>query len=82
MKKKSERGFRNYCEFTDLYGGKVFIKESSLATKRAVWIFHDHPEDGKTGVAGYDKPVKMAPHLSILQAKKVIKALQRFIDNK
>lgn len=73
--RKTSRGFRIYSEFTDLYGTRIKVQESSLATKKAVWIFRSNPNDGQP-VAGSDKPSCMDPHLSVAQAKRLIRALQ------
>lgn len=69
---KTQRGFWIYDQFVDLNNSKIRIQESSLATERAVWIFanNDNPElDGD-------------PHLTTEQARRVIKALQSFVDDR
>lgn len=68
--KKTQRGFSIFTQFKDLYGKEVRVQKSSLATKRAVWIF----TEVETTCAG--------AHLSVAQAKRVIKALQMFVDGK
>lgn len=78
MSRKTNRGFTIYSEFKDTYGGTVRIQESSSVLKR-VWIFYDHPEDGKFDKASGTN-IKMAPHLSIAQAKEIVRALQKFIE--
>ena len=75
--KKTNRGFNIYSEFTDLYNTRIRIQESSLATQPAVWIFTENEEDGEIKDG---KPFKMDAHLSIAQAKRVVKALQAFIE--
>lgn len=71
--KRTSRGFRIYAQFKDLYGCDVRVQASSLATKRAVWIFPE-VKQANTGewLAG--------AHLSVVQAKRIIKALQRFVN--
>jgi hypothetical protein len=41
--KKTERGFK-YAEFTDRYGAKCSIQNSSLATEDAIWLGLDDPK--------------------------------------
>ena len=64
--KKTKRGFRIYSDFKDFYGDRVRVQESSLATKRAVWI---SPMGGH--IAGI--------HLDRARAKRLIRALELFI---
>ena len=65
----TERGFVIYDEFTDTYGSKVRVQESSAATEPRCWIFasSDHGRDGAS------------PHLNVEQAKRVRDALGAFI---
>jgi hypothetical protein len=37
--KRSDRGFLEYGELTDERGVNIYIKESSIANKRRVWLF-------------------------------------------
>lgn len=71
--KRTQRGFGIYTQFKDLYGKDVRVQASSLASKRAVWIFPE-VETACTGehIAG--------AHLSVALAKRIINALQRFVD--
>jgi len=79
MKKYTNRGFRNYADAKDSYGINYVIRESSAAMKRCVWLFiHDHAHYKKDEVTGYD--LSPALHLTESQAKRVIKALQKFIN--
>jgi hypothetical protein len=71
--KKTSRGFKIYSEFTDSYGSKIRIQESSNAEKTCVWIFCNND----TG--HFSDPT---PHLTVAQAKQVIKGLQAFIEDK
>jgi hypothetical protein len=67
----TQRGFAIYSEFRDVSGCTIRVQESSLATASAVWIFCDsnNPE--------YKNP---SPQLTKPQAKRMIKALQKFVD--
>ena len=64
--KKTKRGFRIYSDFKDFYGDRVRVQESSLATKRAVWIFAMGAH-----IAGI--------HLDRERAKTLIRALELFV---
>ncbi len=74
--KRTERGFAIYTTFTDLYGKKCTVLRSSLATKRAVWI------QNEIDLCGPDKEPIGNAHLSVAMAKRVIRALQLFVDGK
>ena len=74
--RRTERGFKIYAEFKDLYGDNVDITQSSLVTPRAVWI---HPEIKQHHVT---KEYLAGAHLNVAMAKRVIKALQNFVDGK
>jgi hypothetical protein len=72
--KRTERGFAVYTEFKDQYGANCRIVRSSLATGRCVWIQNEvvHHMGEHIGNA----------HLTVPMAKRVIKALQAFVDGK
>jgi hypothetical protein len=74
--KRTDRGFAVYAEFKDYYGQGVRVQASSLADKRCVWIFPEHHKHRVTGehICG--------AHLTEAMAKKVIRALQAFVDGK
>jgi hypothetical protein len=72
--KRTERGFAIYADFKDLYHANICIQRSSLAGKRAVWI------QNEVVPCGPDKEPIGNAHLSVAMAKRVIKALQRFVD--
>lgn len=74
MPKRNGRGFAVYADFQDLYGCNVHIVRSSLVGPRAVWIQNEvtHHMGEHLGNA----------HLSVAQAKRVIRALQAFVDGK
>lgn len=79
MKKYTPRGFRNYADAKDSYGINYLIRESSAAIKRCVWIFINDPKHSyEDNVTGED--IYPALHLTETQAKKVISALQKFVD--
>jgi len=70
--KRTERGFAVYTQFKDFYGGDVRVQESSLASRRCCWIFPEvkmHLGEPQSGA-----------HLTVAMAKRVIKALQAFVD--
>ncbi len=67
----TQRFFQIYGEFKDSYGSEVRIQESSSAEGRYCWIFSHKANDQQT-----DFP----PHLSVTQAKRVVKALTKFIE--
>jgi hypothetical protein len=70
--KRTERGFAIYDEFKDQYGKKIRIMKSSLATDRCVWIQNEVCEIHGHHIGN--------AHLTVPMAKKVIAALQRFVD--
>ena len=70
--RKTERGYSIYTEFKDRYGRNVRVQKSSLATEDCVWIFPEIHEHMGTHLAG--------AHLTKRMAKRVIKALQTFVD--
>lgn len=61
--KETERGFRR-GEFTDRYGNKCSIQESSLATEPAIWIGRN----------------KARAHITMQQAKDLLPLLQHFAE--
>jgi hypothetical protein len=64
------RGFTTYDQFTDTYGARVSVHESSAAVAPRCWIFCKaaHPADQDT-----------SPHLDVPQARRVRHALGAFI---
>lgn len=71
--KRTDRGFNIYAEFKDINGCNVRIQESSIATRKAVWI------QNEIQLCGPDKEPIGNAHLSKTMAKRVIKALERFV---
>lgn len=63
----TQRGFATYDEFNDRHGCEIRIRQSSLATEPAVWIF--------ASSHGKNEPA----YLTIEQAKRVRDALDVFI---
>lgn len=72
--RRTERGFAIYAEFKDEYGKNIRVQASSLATKRCVWIQNEVTErmGGHLGNA----------HLTVAMARRIIEALQAFVDGK
>ena len=71
-------------DFTDLYGWKCSIQESSLATQDALWLGCDETPDGeKLGpidkISGQHIGSRM--HLDVALAKELIGLLQYFVDH-
>lgn len=80
--RKTKRGFGIYSEFLDTYKNTIRIQESSAAIKPCCWIFCKdlNGNDGE-----YDKAtqewVSATPHLTRAQAKRVAKALLKFVED-
>lgn len=76
----TNRGFTILDEFTDDHNTEITIQESSSVIP-SLWLFTKNPSDGKMDLVGHEgKPFKMDMHLGVKEAKRVVKALQRFID--
>lgn len=74
--RKTSRGFK-IIKFTDLYGEKCSLQESSLATARAIWFGCD--ENGKPHhVTGQTLSPRM--HLSQKQVRELLPVLQWFAE--
>lgn len=73
--KRNSRGFREYLTMKDFYGAEVRVTKSSIATRSCVWIFI---KDG--GAAAIGNPNDGAAHLTKAQARRIIKALTKFIE--
>lgn len=72
--KRTNRSFTIYGEIKHDYGGLVRVLQSSSAMKHAAWIFINNE--------GSELEENDAAHLTVAQARKVIKALEKFIaDN-
>lgn len=67
----TDRGFANYARFKDTAGTEVIIRQSSVATYSAVWIFG----------AGTLRNPGCALHLDADRARTVIAALQEWLDS-
>jgi hypothetical protein len=72
--KRTQRGFAIYTEFSDLYGCNIAVVRSGLVGTRAVWIQNEVKEHLGEHLGN--------AHLSVAQAKRVIRALQAFVDGK
>ena len=70
--KRTDRGFAMYAEFRDANGETVKVQRSSAIGRRLVWIFPAAKIHLGEAISG--------AHLTVPMAKRVIKALQRFID--
>lgn len=70
------RGFTTYDEFTDTYGAKVTIRESSAATRTCVWVF---TEGGDTHADINGHVNDGNAHLDVEQATRLRNALDAFI---
>lgn len=87
--KKTQRGF-SIKEFTDLYGEKCSIQESSLATEDAIWFGVDNPkltvfENENMGkYLNVEMPnhfrVSSRMHLSREQISELLPILQKFVE--
>jgi len=91
--RKTQRGF-TLTEFTDLYGAKCSIQESSIATEGgAIWLGVDDPDpkilasktpEGGTGWVPYPIPddvlLTTRMHLNTEMAKKLVVLLNYFIE--
>lgn len=78
MNKKTLGGQRIYCEFKDRHDSKIRLQESSNEHCHRVWLFID---DGKMGYIEENTGKRLVPaaYLSVLEAKFIIEALQKFI---
>lgn len=70
--RRTERGFAIYTEFKDRYAKNICVVASSLATERCVWIQNEVTFHMGTALA--------SAHLTVPMAKRVIRALQKFVD--
>lgn len=91
-KEKTNRGF-GLITFTDRYGSKCSIQDSSLATEPAIWfgvddanpqiMAKDTPEGG-SGWVRYNIPdnvlLSTRMHLTQEQVKSILPILQRFAE--
>lgn len=73
---KTERGFSKYGTITDTKGSEVRLQESSAVGRRCCWIFCDN-EDPSYKMSS----ISPAPHLSVENAKELIKNLQIFVED-
>lgn len=78
-RRRTPRGFRVYAEFRDSYRNTIRVQQSSAGGMGHVWIFVKDG-DGNEVVEHLGKPTAVSPHLSRAQAKRLIAALQKHID--
>lgn len=71
--KRTHRGFAIYGEFRDSYDASIRIIESSADPLIYCWVYIDGG-----GITNNDG----ATHLTVAQARKLIKALELFIKDK
>lgn len=70
--KRTKKTQRVYAEFKDFYGRGIRIAASSLFGRRAVWIQNE--------VVQHNGLFSGNAHLTVPMAKRVIRALQAFIN--
>lgn len=73
--RKTARGFRIFAEFKDDYGTPFNVVESSSVDPHC-WIYYNDPEYGKWHLGEKLPP---ALHLSPAQARRLIRALERWL---
>ena len=69
-RQKTDRGWVIYDEFEDRYESAIRVHESSIAFEPCVWIFANDADGARR-----------SPHLTPEQAKRLIAALQQFVDD-
>jgi hypothetical protein len=72
--KRTARGFAMYAEFKDFDGENVKVQRSSAMGRRLVYIF--------PAAKFHLGDIVCGAHLTVPMAKRVIRALQMFIDGK
>jgi hypothetical protein len=72
--KRTERGFAKYAEFRDYDGENVKVQRSSSIGRRLVYIF--------PAAKMHLGEIICGAHLTVPMARRIIKALQQFIDGK
>lgn len=78
--KRTPRGFCRYAEFTDERDQPIRVQQSSLATQPCVWVWIGNDEYGKRDpVSGH--LLHPAMHLTRGQARRLITALTKFLDD-
>lgn len=73
--KRTERGFLEYGGFKDERDVTVYVRESSSATRRRVWLFVDQKG------SQYDSQESVGAHLSAAQVRKLIKVLEKTLKH-
>ena len=77
--KKTQRGFTIYGEFKDTKKQIIRVQQSSAACVEAVWVFATNPQQALLYPWDYGAPT-YHPHLNRTQAKRLIKALTKFVE--
>ena len=67
----TERGFTIYDQFTDTYGNRIRVQQSSAASGPHCWIFGSATDEGDT--------VTVGSHLDVSRAERIRDALDAFI---
>ena len=90
MEIKFDRTHRGFAigEFTDLYGNKCSIQDSSLATDNAIWLGIDDAKPQRLILGEGWQPVEFPEdthfwtriHINQEQAAGLIEVLQRFVE--
>lgn len=78
--KRTGRGFAIF-EFTDRYGQKCSLQDSSLASEAAIWLGVDNTGPRITGPnEKFNEDVNARMHLTTEMVQELITHLQRFLD--
>ena len=72
--KRTERGFALYAQFKDFDGEDVRVQRSSSMGRRLVYIF--------PAAKFHLGQIVCGAHLTVPMAKRIIRALQKFVDGK
>jgi hypothetical protein len=74
------RGFA-VSEFTDFYGSKCSVQESSIVFPECIWLGTDVPHDiGRTVPYPYRAGEQTRMHLTRKMVKELIPLLQKFVE--
>lgn len=77
--KKTSRGFPIFAEFTDSYHNTIRVQESSNAEKHCCWIFVTDAQ-GRSAFEHCGELTSPSAHLTKAQAKRLVRALNVFIE--
>jgi len=76
MPRHNKPGERIYTEFKDTNGCVIRIQKSYISTSHCAWIFTHDPKLPNGEID------ECSPHINVQHAKRLIVALQKFIDGK